>query len=549
MRDKTLMDRQEMLAEAFRQCVESIQLISTSRRDLGNVRLYRLSELHAHLKRFGLPQLLATLSLISATLWEKQKASEYAGDEVVSQWQLALIAQEAIRAQSRIPEPAIPDRRAILTAMEMANGLPDRFQIQPSVSAQGSLESHLSFFIRTAYQQFWHQAARRHLIPRYLSIYELLRSGQGGAADPDLGKQYEDAYGLTIANLMRIGFAVYALASGKKRPFTPVQLTRTEVEPIREVLTEENVERFLAATALSVEGFRRELVAAGTPQPGLEQYWFNPLRRHPILETSLGYVVPCLPFLFRRITEGIYFDFLDLYAGKKKEINQFTRVVGRLFEAYVGEALAGHFEKGMELRPEPKYKTGQGQVSGFDWTIVEGRKATFIECKTSRLTKNEWMQAEISDVSERLRKEIVDSLKKFPTRIEAVKKRLGALASWPQIEEYEVVIVTMEPWWPELAMKALIAAELRGHPAADIRYHLMWVEQMEYLPCFRSKTTVFDLLRRRWDVGGSSDTRDYFYHEARRLGLVLVNPSLDAIGKQFFGEIASVPRGGDEKPR
>lgn len=540
-------ERQEILAEAFRQCMETIRPVSTTRRDLRLVRQYRVSELHAHLKRLGLAQLLANLSHISAGLWEKQKASEYAGDEMVSQWQLAFIAQEAIRVRSRIPELSIPDRTAILTAMEMANGLPDRFQMLPSVSTQGNLESRLAFLVRTAYQQFWYRAATRHLLSRYLSIYQLLKTRPDSPTDLDLGKSYEDAYGLTITDFMRIGFAVYVLASVEKRPFTPDILTQTQVEPIREVLTEKNVKSFLAATALSVEGFRMELAVAGAPPPGLEQYWFNPLRRRPILETSLGYMVPCVPLLFRRITEGIYFDFLELHAGKRKEINEFTRVVGRRFEGYVGEALASHFARDVELHPEPKYRTPQGEVAGFDWTIIEERKATFIECKTSRLTKNEWMRAEISDVSGRLRKDIVESLMQFPKRIEAVRQRLGEMQNWPEIEDYEVVIVTMEPWWPEPIMKALIDAQLQGQPAAHIRYHLMWVEQLEILPCFRPKIKVFDLLRRRWEAGGSPDTRDYFNGDAKRLGLVLDNPRLRRVHDEFFKQIAPIPPVGHEK--
>jgi hypothetical protein len=113
----------------------------------------------------------------------------------------------------------------------------------------------------------------------------------------------------------------------------------------------------------------------------------------------------------------VFFDFPEPREGKRKQIQALTSLFGRAFERYVGEELAAHFGPG-ELWPEPEYSGHKGP----DWTIVEGRQATLIECKTTRLTLEEREAARVGDIRARLRKDIVDALKKLPG-IEQLQRR------------------------------------------------------------------------------------------------------------------------------
>jgi hypothetical protein len=202
----------------------------------------------------------------------------------------------------------------------------------------------------------------------------------------------------------------------------------------------------------------------------------------------------------------------------------------------VGDELAEHFGVG-ELWPEHVY--GGGGLRGPDWTVVEGRHATVFECKTSRLTLDEREAARISDIRARLRKDIVPALQRLPDKIEHLRRRNRGLEQWPEIDEVECVIVTLEPWWPETVTRELIREELRGHPAASLRYHLMWVEQLEQLGSFRARATIFDVLRSRWSVPPTWDTHKHLFEQAKHLGVKLESPRLRRLSRQFFGRLGA----------
>ena len=178
-----------------------------------------------------------------------------------------------------------------------------------------------------------------------------------------------------------------------------------------------------------------------------------------------------------------------------------------------------------------------GSRRGPDWTLLEGRQATLFECKTTRLTRVEREDSRIPDVRERLRQDIIDALLKLPTKIKHIRRRVSGFEDWPEIEDLECVIVTLEPWWPEMLTRETIDTELKGTPAEGLRYHLMWVEQLEHLGSYGSVTTIFDLLRRRWQAPTDWDTRKYLFEEAKRLGIVTRSPRLDHLAEEFFGQL------------
>jgi hypothetical protein len=110
----------------------------------------------------------------------------------------------------------------------------------------------------------------------------------------------------------------------------------------------------------------------------------------------------------------------------------------------VGEELAAHLGPG-ELWSEAEYSGHKGP----DWRIVEGRQATLIECETSRLTLEEREVRELSDVRARLRKDIVDALRKLPRQIEQLQRREDpALKDWPEIDDVECVRSRSNPGGP-----------------------------------------------------------------------------------------------------
>lgn len=496
---------------------------------------YSIEDLQTYLSKFQLGWGLVSLAQVSANLWEQGQVYRYIGGQAFSEWQIGFLAQELIRVSSDLAPLRLDQGNAAVRAMELANGLRDYFQLHDEGTPEDRHEIRLSFFLRLASEQFWTQVNRWYLIPRHLSLYQILAQTKRKIGEPDLAAEFRDAYDLTILDFIKIGFTALTLVSAAKKPnFVTENLTSRHLRAMRSVLTRKNVKAFLATASLSIEEFREKLIEGGSPPAGLEKHWLNPLWRYPLVRTSMGYVVPSVSLLLQRITSGIYFGFLDRRLGERSAIQHFTSFFGRVFEAHVGEELACEFEQD-ELLPEQPYFGGAWR--GPDWTIVEGKRATLIECKTSRLTKVERERADIPLIRERLRQDIIPAIQLLPEKSEHIRRRVHGLQHWPEIDDFEFVIVTLDPWWPEIVVRKLIDEELRGTPAEGLRYHLMWIEQLEYLGSYRERTAIFDLLRRRWQCDPEWDMRKYLHEEAKRLGVRPISPRMEQIAQDFWSQI------------
>jgi hypothetical protein len=88
-----------------------------------------------------------------------------------------------------------------------------------------------------------------------------------------------------------------------------------------------------------------------------------------------------------------------------------------------------------------------------------------------------------------------------------------------------------------MLVREILDEELRATPAQGLRYHLVWIEQLECFGSYRERTTIFDLLRRRWQCDPEWDTRKYLHEEAKRLGVRPASPRLEQIAKNFWGQI------------
>jgi hypothetical protein len=367
------------------------------------------------------------------------------------------------------------------------------------------IDAQRSLFFRTADEQFGPQAKRWHLIPRYLSLFETIPSQLRRAGDPDFSREFKTQFGLSLADFMAIGVAILGLQlSGSGTSFTAETLINNIVPTLRNVTTPEKVAGFAAATSHTPDEMRALIRAEGEPPAGLERYWFNPLRRYPLVRLGSRYIVTSLWLLLERITSGIYFDFLEQRLGDRRGILAFTSFLGKVFERHVGNELGFYFASAV-LRPEQPYLRGQWATA--DWTLIEGRRATLFECKTTRLNKRDRERGDVHAIRAKLHEEIIPAIERLPKKAHDLRQHVVGLGGWPDVEDFEFVIVTLDPWWPEVITRQIIAEELGGTAAASTRFHLMWVEQLEHLGSYASTIPISifseDVGRstRRWTVG------------------------------------------------
>jgi len=504
---------------------------------------YNIEDLHAQLRTVQRSTALEPIAAATSALWRNGVLTGSYGGQMASDWLCAFVAQEVLRIASDLGPDSLQER-SLARAFKIAHGIEDYFQIKKreGLSGRDLRDAERSFFFRTADEQFGPQAKRWHLIPRYLSLLETIPLQVGRAADPDLAGEFNSMFGLSLREFMAIGVAILGMTlSTAGAPFTDKMLLNTDVPTLRNVMTAEKLSGFMAATSRTPGEMRAIISEEGDPPAGLERYWFNPLRRYPVVRLDSHYVVPSLWLLLERITSGLYFDFLEPRIGDNAGIRQFTSFLGRVFEQHVGNELAHHFTSDV-LRPEQTYLGGQWATA--DWTLMEGRRATLFECKTTRLNKRERERGDVNAIRAKLHEEIIPAIKRLPTKADHLRKHVRGLETWPAVEDFEFVIVTLDPWWPEVITRQVIAEELAGTTVGDTRFHLMWVGQLEHLGSYLQAMPIFDLLRERWSMKQEMDSREFLYQMAVKLGLTTQSPRMEAVAEAFFaGLIPAEARG------
>jgi hypothetical protein len=218
---------------------------------------------------------------------------------------------------------------------------------------------------RLAHRQFpWQQRPSSLSLARYFKIFH----------DSGLNTILERTIGLSARDLYRLGMALtghfltsFALENPPR--INIAGLTQAKFEAlIRHIAKPTDELRHLAQ--------ERHVVNANYA------YILNPFRQYPLVSQSMNkgefLLAPIPTFLFRRFTDGIYY-----------EINRedgFADAFGHGFQTYVGDvikrALAGTH---LAVYPEKEYWVGKNRKDTADWIIVNHFAVLFVECKTKRL--------------------------------------------------------------------------------------------------------------------------------------------------------------------
>ena len=158
--------------------------------------------------------------------------------------------------------------------------------------------------------------------------------------------------------------------------------------------------KVLRAIALTPEEVRQAY--SSTPKyrhDGLpDEYWcseFNILRDFPVI--ALGNDEYCCPFpifAWTRGTVGFYFDLVNHFAEIEKREhpknrnpldNNMSRLLGDVFQEYVGEQLRSVASLAPHVKPEFTYSVGKQEFRTPDWIVDRlPERPLFIECKARR---------------------------------------------------------------------------------------------------------------------------------------------------------------------
>lgn len=242
---------------------------------------------------------------------------------------------------------------------------------------------------RLAHRQFpWQSPPNLIWITRYYKIF--------GALGVDAIIQRK--IGLTTKELYKIGLGFIGLYLDMFALYYPPKIDIAEIDIVK-------LDKFLKHFSIDMLSLK-ELIIKGQSYDQDYAYTFSPLRIFPIIKTIFNskeaLICPIPTFLFRRFTEGVYYEIC--------RESDFDDPFGNSFEKYIGEVLKEANKKSsFDIFPEEEFYDGKNRKDSVDWIISDIGANLFIECKTKKLR----IEAKISLVSQTILDEELDKMSDF----------------------------------------------------------------------------------------------------------------------------------------
>jgi hypothetical protein len=440
-----------------------------------------------------------------------------------SQHGIALVAMLTLR-QYRWSKGQKPEFMDVVRLVNNVDHIKDPFFQEGNI---------LMTLIRMAHTQWQFQQNMHYFIPRHILIY-LETNVPSPRIDP-IGS-FARKNGLTIQDFVIIGTCMYA-AGLQYHTFNRGFIENTKVELLQPYTSHEKISLFLSLAGADYETFRQLCLAEEKEYPEAGPYQFNPLLSRPVIirkDSKLCLPVPRLAI--SRVTKGLYYDLLDHFSISGQGANPFAEWFGHAFQEYGGMLLRDCFGE-KNVFPEPRY--GSPERSGPDWIVIHNDIVLFLEFRSGRLNKRAKTYANYEETLSLLKRNIVDTARKLPKKIEDL---LSGRAGLPSIngKRHLSAIVTYESLDPHEYMLRLIKQELDTGGTSSIDFELMSIEDLEWLLAWAPHGHPLELLSKKRSDPATKDKelQDFVKEEAWKIGIKdLQNPLLERTWSKYMGEI------------
>ncbi|MEJ1965237.1 MAG: hypothetical protein WDO56_28365 [Gammaproteobacteria bacterium] len=341
----------------------------------------------------------------------------------IYEWELELLAKELIL---NAPDQANDDFRRWNAISSAVNKLKD---LENEVAGRYDKlfsENILLEVYRIAHRQFPWQAANDSVrLTRYFKLF----------STDKLHGMLEKHLGLDARTLYTIGLL-----------FSGAFLEHFGVDwPLKTTLagiTEAQFANFAARFATDLPSLRERIGRAQSYDQDYA-YAFNPLKVSPLIHVvnqgKPALIAPVPSYLFRRFTEGVYYDLIN--------VPGFAGAFGAAFQAYAGEVITAADPKGaLTLLREETYHVGKDQKHAVDWIVTDGSGALFVECKTKRLP----FAAKVALASKEVLEEELGKLAKAVVQVykTLADANAGLYPHWkPSKLPVFPLVVTLEDWY------------------------------------------------------------------------------------------------------
>jgi hypothetical protein len=391
------------------------------------------------------------------------------------------------------------------------------------------VEDIYGILMRMRWEQLGYQEDLYHLIPRAKIMFV---DAKALVSDDtfDLDSLWKESAGLSIQKFLAVGFAYFAGAT--KQPVLSRYYAASGV--MSERLSTSDCDRFLERTATTFDEFKQLSLPLRARNPLYVKTELNLLLQRPLVISPKSEILCPIPQLIPfRVTDGILHDIANSMPHANR--TDFFRLFGRLFEEYVGILLRQAFPAEDVFR-EPVYGSGPNRWAGPDWIVIEGDTALLFECRSSRLTLETRTYGDIESIRSDFRRIFLDTLEKFPTKVEHIRRGLTSIDP-SRIKSYEPIVLLYEPVAFEKLYRAIANAELPDLAGLQFQYSLMDISALELLTGWVPGESICVLLReaRNAYLSTEVDFGDFLIEWANERGLSRTNPFFDSVLNEFFG--------------
>lgn len=218
---------------------------------------------------------------------------------------------------------------------------------------------------RISHRQFpWQRLPNHMAMIRYYKVF----------SQPDIESIIQKTTGLTIKEIYVLGMDA-----------TGVYLTYFALDypPSLELMGINKIkfDKFLHYFSADLLTMKAEIKASQLYNQDYA-YSFNPLKVKPLIRIlhngKDSLICPIPTFLFRRFTEGLYYEIC--------KDPSFANPFGKSFQKYIGEVIeVANTKKKYKVFAEAEYRIVKDRKNTIDWIVTDADYNLFIECKTKKL--------------------------------------------------------------------------------------------------------------------------------------------------------------------
>ena len=399
---------------------------------------------------------------------------------VVTPWALAGCAITSIVAGNKYRTPGVSDQD-VLEMCAAHNAIAER------ALARHEPGSAVKFFLRVLYEQGAYQHRGAQEIHRSGALFiDTLASYEGPALEVISDAVWRDLLGCSLDEYIDIGWLVYGGVMSNQGYFDRAWLDADNFAVIREKVPAPTISRVLETFVATPQQLREQSPLLSTPKES-RKYAFNPLVSRPLVDmTSCGdprLLAPQPHFVVGRVSpNGLY------YAGMAKYGTAFSRDVGRLFEAYVGQQL--RLLRDAAVHPEFEYGPRRQRVKSVDYFVVFDDLVLLVEAKTGRARQPTRMGDDALLVDD-FDRTLGDAYRQINRDAAALRANTTGFDHIPGDRPLHGLVVTLEPFHAGNATR--LAGDLL--PDTEVPITVAESRELEGLTALGTVDRVGDLFR------------------------------------------------------